>query len=290
MTETLRQVFVNVSLDSTLSSDFEPCSYIPSSTITSNSNGRPNTSPVDSFSSNSESKKVTNKTKSKKRISVTTTQENGSDNSDSNFQRAPTTMHKGDHEKAITFERYELRMCNTNNTVADIKRLLVADKDDTNQSDLDIVKKAEAENPNAGLVLLTQHPNAVLVLKYNGDIMDDSEKLSSYGVNSNVYGYVEFDLVIYNNHGAPNRINSIVIGHDIQQQLGTTATQNAIWEPLPREAVHWSLQPGPPVLKSYLLHAVRCGGSKGVLRILDHWKEVRQKFNIFIISKNNDNY
>ena len=55
------------------------------------------------------------------------------------------------------------------------------------------------------------------------------------------------------------------------QQLSNSTAALAAWEPLPREAVHWPTRAGPPGPKAYLLHAIRCGGMTGILRILNKW-------------------
>ena len=316
---TLRQVFVNVTLDATLSALFEPCSYglpvveeTPCATTKIGTETDPNTSKKKS--PNNKSTAANDDHRAELLEVATTNNDITTDNHPQEEHNSNTAQSDGvgqfqpsfDQRKnnsVVTHEKYELRMCNQKNTVAEIKQRLLnkpkenevtalndsedADEDadeDVDEDELGFVRKAKTTDPNDGLVLLQKYPRAVLVLKYKGDIMDDADTLSDFGVKSNVYGYVTFDLIVCINHGAPEPLVAIVVGHakatkkHLEQpqrhpshRFGTKNNIMAIWEPLAREAVHWPIQPGPPLPKAYLLHAIRCGGSKGVLRILTQW-------------------
>ena len=311
---TLRQVFVNVTLDATLSALFEPCSFglpILKETLCA-------TTTIHTEIDTNTSRKSTNNKSTAANDHRAELLERGNIPRDLNDNHLPeehnsNTAQSGGvgqfqpsfdprkNNSVVTHEKYELRMCNQKNSVAEIKQRLLNkpkenevttlnDSEDDDADELGLVRKAKTTDPNDGLVLLQKYPRAVLVLKYKGDVMDDADKLSDFGVKSNVYGYVTFDLIMYINHGAPESLVAVVVGHahakatkeqpeqpqpqpqrHPSHRFGTKNNIMAIWEPLAREAVHWPIQPGPPLPKAYLLHAIRCGGSKGILRILAHW-------------------
>ena len=220
---------------------------------------------------------------------------------------------KGDLAKRlqVTEEKYELKMCNLKYTVAHLKNLLGPTKKkenvnddggDSDEDDVGFVRKAPLDNPNDKLLLIAKYTdmeNVALVLKYKNDVMDDTLTLGDYDVSTNVYGYVEFDLDIIVNHGAPPKVTSLATGLPlggggggsapgggksnessekgggmvVEQSSRPVIEMNTAWEPLAREPSYWPVQAGPPIPKPYLLHGIRCGGASGVLRILLKWSD-----------------
>ena len=171
-------------------------------------------------------------------------------------------------------ERYELRMRNSQDTAKDIKNALIADlqrninkqKDDSSED----TRKAPLKSYNEGLVLLNRYPDSIAtkVLSYLGDIIEDDDTLENFGVVPNVYGYVELHmrLVTAKNESPSEKETSK--SDTKSQREGASG-----WVPLPREAHRWVQAPGQPHPKVYVLHAMRTGGPRAVIRLMKQYSD-----------------
>ena len=186
-------------------------------------------------------------------------------------------------------ERYELRMRNAQDTASVIKGALAADLrlrlDQASGKDTAGTNAAPLQSYNQGLVLLQRYPDAVAtkVLSYLGDILEDRDTLSSFGVTPNAYGYVELHLRLVTardeNPSDIDRETKKENGEVVGPSKGGANDVNVIpllrdgggWAPLPREARSWVAVPGQPHPKTYVLHAMRTGGPCAVLRVMERY-------------------
>ena len=291
MTDLLRQVFINVRIDATPSTDFEPVSH----GLTMVQPDDDNTSSPNKYNSPSNNDKEQDKQQEHKEKGATTNTIY-STSQDPNDQPSPPGSddeldekehHQEDFSsqfhpnkkkiKIVLFERYELKMVSLKTTVRELIEMLnlnLVVKDEV-QEDMGIVRKAKQKSPNEHLVIIKKHYyDSILSLSYKNDVLDDNKTLREYDIATNVYGYVELELGVYTTHGAPEAVSTLVMGHPpVGAPEGKAAKTNpvATWTPLQREATHWPNQPGPPAPKAYLLHAIRCGGTTGIIRVFEKY-------------------
>ena len=191
-------------------------------------------------------------------------------------------------------ERYELRMRNAQDTAGAIKGALMVDMqlllDQDAGKDTAGTKAAPLQSYNQGLVLLRRYPDVIAtkVLSYLGDILEDGDTLDSFGARPNAYGYVELHLrLVTARNENPSDIDRQMAkekGEVIAPSQGSAADNGDIdvkkipllrdgggWAPLPREARSWLAVPGQPHPKTYVLHAMRTGGACAILRVMERY-------------------